>query len=281
MTTMYDAKFQNLRMPVVISAILLVLGVLVDVEEIRSETEESPGLSLITAVESGDTDTVRKMLEAGAYVPSSQYGLRAYQASQQGRAKHAEIAKLMQAAFDEWWESGAFYDSLISGALTSTRESALETGAYRRSLTELLIKEFFEGFFEGLEGEELWSPITERYDQSELDLTLKAGLDALDAELQAKSQLKATTIFEELKAEKRASTQPDEIREAQELLTVLGYKPGPVDGLWGPRTSEAFQTFQSDNGLPIMDVITAQALRTLREAVSSVHGDGTLAEEDK
>jgi peptidoglycan hydrolase-like protein with peptidoglycan-binding domain len=36
------------------------------------------------------------------------------------------------------------------------------------------------------------------------------------------------------------------IREAQHLLTELGYDPGPVDGLYGRRTAEAVKSFQKD-----------------------------------
>lgn len=38
-------------------------------------------------------------------------------------------------------------------------------------------------------------------------------------------------------------------REAQQLLTELGYTPGPVDGLYGSRTADAVKTFQRDAGL--------------------------------
>lgn len=36
------------------------------------------------------------------------------------------------------------------------------------------------------------------------------------------------------------------VRVLQESLTKLGYKPGPVDGIFGPLTEEAVKTFQDD-----------------------------------
>ncbi|MYI90162.1 MAG: hypothetical protein F4082_07815, partial [Gammaproteobacteria bacterium] len=56
------------------------------------------------------------------------------------------------------------------------------------------------------------------------------------------------------------------IREAQSLLSELGYQPGPADGLWGPKTGVAFQFFLVDQNLPESDVLTQASLFALREA---------------
>ena len=72
-----------------------------------------------------------------------------------------------------------------------------------------------------------------------------------------------------------------DVREAQELLAALGYDPGPADGLWGPRTSEAYQSFLYDTGAPtITEVLTVQTLRALRKAVSSVRDEDVPAEQE-
>ncbi len=42
---------------------------------------------------------------------------------------------------------------------------------------------------------------------------------------------------------------PATIREIQQSLRELGHDPGPVDGLWGPRTSAAVSEFQRAQGL--------------------------------
>ena len=59
---------------------------------------------------------------------------------------------------------------------------------------------------------------------------------------------------------------PRAIREAQALMTALGYKPGPADGRWGPRTGRAYTTFLRDAGLPPGKVLTPEALRAMRAA---------------
>jgi hypothetical protein len=41
------------------------------------------------------------------------------------------------------------------------------------------------------------------------------------------------------------------VRRAQALLTYLGYRPGPVDGLWGAATRAAVNRFQTDKSLPM------------------------------
>ena len=274
--TTHETMFHTFQRCVVVGATILVLTVLFSAGETRSETQESLGQSLVTAVMSGDTEAVRELLKAGAYIPGSMDGLRAYRASQQMRTEHEEIARLMETAFDEWWESGAFYDSMMS-AVTEVRESALETGSYNRSLTESVIKSALGGFLDGLEGEfkELFEPIVARYDPAEFDRTLKAELDALDAELHTMSQ---PAGGEKAVVEDRPKITKDQVREAQELLTLLGYKPGPADGLWGPRTSEAYQYFLRVSGLPVTDVLTMQTLQSLRDAVSSTNDDASRVE---
>jgi hypothetical protein len=39
-------------------------------------------------------------------------------------------------------------------------------------------------------------------------------------------------------------------KEAQQILTDLGYDPGPVDGQYGRRTADAVKAFQRDAGIP-------------------------------
>lgn len=41
------------------------------------------------------------------------------------------------------------------------------------------------------------------------------------------------------------------ITRAQQKLVVLGYEPGPVDGIPGSKTKNALKKFQQDNGLPV------------------------------
>ena len=62
------------------------------------------------------------------------------------------------------------------------------------------------------------------------------------------------------------------VREAQQLLAALGYAPGPLDGLWGQRSVEAYRSFLGDNGMELADVLTPQTLRTMRGMARAAAG---------
>lgn len=51
---------------------------------------------------------------------------------------------------------------------------------------------------------------------------------------------------------------------AQEALTAQGYRPGPIDGVAGPRTREAIRRYQSDHGLPATGVVSQALVNHLR-----------------
>lgn len=55
-------------------------------------------------------------------------------------------------------------------------------------------------------------------------------------------------------------------REVQQLLTDLGYAPGPVDGDYGRRTADAVKAFQRDAGITQDGWIDEDLLSTLRRA---------------
>jgi hypothetical protein len=57
------------------------------------------------------------------------------------------------------------------------------------------------------------------------------------------------------------------VREIQQILTDLGYEPGPVDGLYGSKTRAAIQAFQRDNALEPNGLATAQVLEKLKKAL--------------
>ncbi|MDE0002975.1 MAG: SUMF1/EgtB/PvdO family nonheme iron enzyme [Rhodospirillaceae bacterium] len=60
------------------------------------------------------------------------------------------------------------------------------------------------------------------------------------------------------------------IREAQNLLAALGYRPGPADGLWGVRSTVAYQHFLRDAGLPASDALTPDGLLAMRAIAEDV-----------
>jgi peptidoglycan hydrolase-like protein with peptidoglycan-binding domain len=54
------------------------------------------------------------------------------------------------------------------------------------------------------------------------------------------------------------------VREVQRLLRRIGYRPGPVDGLFGPRTEAAVVDFQYKHGLSSTGVVGSQTLLHLK-----------------
>lgn len=65
--------------------------------------------------------------------------------------------------------------------------------------------------------------------------------------------------------ESRERLDRKEVARAQRALTDLGYRPGPVDGLMGPKTRSAIRAFQEAAGLPVTGKLT-RALVTRIEA---------------
>lgn len=63
-------------------------------------------------------------------------------------------------------------------------------------------------------------------------------------------------------------TEPRQVRRAQRLLAGLGHKPGPVDGVLGPRTVAAVSAFQADSGLEPDGRLTEPIIAKLKVALS-------------
>lgn len=60
----------------------------------------------------------------------------------------------------------------------------------------------------------------------------------------------------------RAST-----RDLQEKLTLLGYEPGPIDGLFGAKTRAAVRAFQHDSNIKVDGVVGRQTRAALDTAL--------------
>lgn len=67
-----------------------------------------------------------------------------------------------------------------------------------------------------------------------------------------------------------AGSVPDlNVRAVQLYLTYLGYQPGPVDGVAGPRTLSALAAFQASRGLPSSTTIDAACVAQLTAALTA------------
>ena len=53
------------------------------------------------------------------------------------------------------------------------------------------------------------------------------------------------------------------VMRVQRVLAAKGYDPGPVDGLFGPRTAAALKAYQRDNGMPASGVLDDKTRRSL------------------
>ncbi|MFA5675802.1 MAG: M14 family metallopeptidase [Christensenellales bacterium] len=59
-----------------------------------------------------------------------------------------------------------------------------------------------------------------------------------------------------------------DVMQIQSLLTRLGYSPGPVDGVYGPRTRQAVREFQRDFGLAADGIVGVNTFRVLERFLS-------------
>jgi peptidoglycan hydrolase-like protein with peptidoglycan-binding domain len=57
-----------------------------------------------------------------------------------------------------------------------------------------------------------------------------------------------------------ATSQPRFIREAQRALEELGYRPGPIDGVVGPRTQGALVRYQRSERIPVTGYLDAETM---------------------
>jgi hypothetical protein len=56
-------------------------------------------------------------------------------------------------------------------------------------------------------------------------------------------------------------------REAQLLLTYLGFEPGLIDGWFGPNSKRALNSFQEKSNMKVTDRVTSADVERLRDAV--------------
>src|SRR3954451_20185470 len=66
------------------------------------------------------------------------------------------------------------------------------------------------------------------------------------------------------------------VQEAQRLLSQLGYRPGPVDGVLGPRTRSSVQWFQIKHGLTPQGALDDATVAHMR---LRVHTGGPVLED--
>jgi len=64
-------------------------------------------------------------------------------------------------------------------------------------------------------------------------------------------------------AQPAVKSRPATVRNVQDGLTQLGYKPGPVDGMMGKKTANAIKAFQRDTALPVDGKVSEELMRRI------------------
>ncbi len=64
---------------------------------------------------------------------------------------------------------------------------------------------------------------------------------------------------------KVATVSKSSVKSVQEDLAILGYDPGPADGMMGPRTKNAIRAFENDQGLTVTGQVSPHLQAVIRE----------------
>lgn len=54
-----------------------------------------------------------------------------------------------------------------------------------------------------------------------------------------------------------------DVMQLQLILQSLGYDPGPIDGIFGPKTKNAVMRLQRDNGIRVDGIVGPQTLNVI------------------
>ncbi|WP_282604876.1 ankyrin repeat domain-containing protein [Pelagibius sp. Alg239-R121] len=79
----------------------------------------------------------------------------------------------------------------------------------------------------------------------------------------------------------KVTAPPEVIKEVQTFLIDRGYKLGRADGLWGPNTEKAVQSFQKKLGLPADGRITKKFLSRIRKETKSEEQTSKTGQENR
>jgi len=78
----------------------------------------------------------------------------------------------------------------------------------------------------------------------------------------------ANGLYQNQPWDRTVSAASEDVERAQGFLSVLGYTPGPIDGMIGAQTREAIMAFEAAQGLPRTGRVDAVLLDRLERAVS-------------
>jgi len=93
----------------------------------------------------------------------------------------------------------------------------------------------------------------------------------------ARHHAKKKTKHARSKKNSAAANLRDHVRTAQTNLDMLGYNPGPVDGLAGPKTRAAVKAFQTDHKLKVTGKLDSKTFDLLSEEAIAAANKKKLA----
>lgn len=99
-------------------------------------------------------------------------------------------------------------------------------------------------------------------DKAAVSVDRQLGRDDLLRE-ERDSLLTTQGKIEDLQARVTMTAPMTGTRAIQQRLAELGYKPGPADGIIGPRTRAAIRAFERDSGQPQTGEITPELIKAL------------------
>jgi peptidoglycan hydrolase-like protein with peptidoglycan-binding domain len=103
------------------------------------------------------------------------------------------------------------------------------------------------------------------------DTTYESPRASMDADRTAarKDDSSMTKGRAEMTRDRDANMQSSQahVRAAQEKLKEKGYDPGPIDGIWGPRTAAAVGEFQRKENLTVTSRLDSNTLGKLEVGV--------------
>jgi hypothetical protein len=117
-------------------------------------------------------------------------------------------------------------------------------------------------------------PAVDRYNQLAADYNNRCGRrnssdeerDRLATDIAASRQSIEAAAIEDI--QRLNDAVPVSRNRVQNLLSMLGYDPGAVDGVYGEQTREAIKSFQRQEGIPVDGLLSQELLDQLIDALA-------------
>ena len=97
---------------------------------------------------------------------------------------------------------------------------------------------------------------------SKSDMDTRGTMDKVSDKM-GRAKDKVMGKADDTRSSATGATEDTHVRLAQERLKQKGYDPGPIDGIWGPRTASAVADFQRKEGLTVTSRLDADTLGKL------------------